>query len=869
MTPERQKKLDALFHDALALQVEARAAFLAKACGADIQLRADAERLLAAHERESSFLAETAVLIRDDHTESPVGRSIGRYKVISQLGRGGMGEVYLAEDSRLDRKIALKVLPAAFTVNPDRVRRFEREAKAASALNHPNIITIHEIGDAGDTRYIATEFIEGQTLRVLIREGELQLDRVLDVAAQVASALATAHEAGILHRDIKPENIIVRPDGLVKVLDFGLAKLTERPALIPSADSADSASVKTESGVMMGTAHYMSPEQARGQEVDARTDIFSFGVVLYEMLTRHAPFAGPTLSDVIAALLRSEPPPLASYAPEIPSELERVVSKTLRKDREERYQSIKDLSADLKAVRQELEVNAKEPSVASGKATSAFPRKDGNSLLSEIKRHKLAALLVVIAAAGIAYYWQASRTAIDSIAVLPFANQNHDPDTEYLSDGLTESIINNLTQLADLRVIARSSAFRFKGKEDDPFVAGQQLGVRAVVVGRVLQRGEQLMVSAELVDVRGNKQLWGDQYQRTMSDLVAVQQEISREITEKLRSRLTGAERGQLVRRETNNAEAYQCYLRGRYYWNRRTGGEVKKALEQFQRAVDKDPTYALAYVGLADCFAVLEQYTGTPALEALPKAKAAALRALEIDDSLAEAHTSLGYINAFSWQFGEAEEEHKRGIQLNPNYPTAHQWYGVYLRAMGRVDEAMAEFKRAQQLDPLSSVITFETANLYLLKGDLDSAIEQCKKTIDLDPSFPRAYGYLGWCYLKQGREQEALVKLQKAVELSGRASEELGFLGCGYAALGRRAEAMAVLRELEEKYARKESPATNVAAVYAGLGEKDQAFGWLEKDFQARTGVLIYITHRPVYEQLRDDPRYTNLLRRVGLVP
>lgn len=494
-------------------------------------------------------------------------------------------------------------------------------------------------------------------------------------------------------------------------------------------------------------------------------------------------------------------------------------------------------------------------------------------IVSGIKHHRLVALvtLVILALAivGLFAYRQArAPVAIDSIAVLPFTNQSNDPETDYLSDGLTESIINNLTQIADLRVIARSSAFRYKGKEDDPFGAGRQLGVRAVVVGRFIQRGENLIVSAELVDVRDNKQIWGEQYTRKMSDLAAVQQDISGQIFEKLRTKLTGEERRQLIRGETSDAEAYQHYLRGTYYRNRPTAGTLKKAMEEFQQAVDKDPTYARAYVGLANCYAALELFAGTPSSETLPKGRAAALRALEIDD-LAEAHTSLGYINLLSWQFEESEKEFKRGIELNPNDPRAHYLYGAYLRAMGRLDEAMAEYKRAQQLDPLSPIISAQVVTIYILKDDLNSAIEECKKIIEMDPNFAQAHDYLGWAYLKQGHKQEALAELQKAVELSGRAIQELAYLGYGYGALGMSAEAKAVLRELEERYARQKSPELHLAAVYAGLGDKDQAFAWLERGFQARSGVLIYIAHSPVTDTLRDDPRYTDLLSRMGLRP
>ena len=459
--------------------------------------------------------------------------------------------------------------------------------------------------------------------------------------------------------------------------------------------------------------------------------------------------------------------------------------------------------------------------------------------------------------------------AIDSIAVLPFVNQSRDPDTEYLSDGLTESIINSLTQLPSLRVSPRSSVFQYKGKDTDPLKAGHDLSVRAVLTGRLLQRGDSLMVSAELLDVRDDKQIWGEQYNRKLADALAVQQEISREISGRLRTKLSGEEQWQLTRRDTSNPDAYQFYLKGRFYWNKRTAEGLKKAIEQFQLAADKDPTYALAYVGLSDCYALLEQYAGSPSSETLPKARAAAVRALQIDDSLAEAHASLAYINENSWQFGEAEREYKRGIELNPNYGTAHMWYSAYLRMVGRPDEAMVEIQRAQQLDPLSPIISSNVGNFYIFKGDLNTAIAEEKKVIELDPNFPFAHAYLGMAYLKQGREQEAIAELKKAAELSGRASQELGFLGYGYGALGKRAEAMAVLRELEERYARRESPAMFLAAVYAGLGERDQAFAWLERDFRARTGLLSFIAFLPPYDTLQDDPRYAGLLRRTGLRP
>ncbi len=457
-----------------------------------------------------------------------------------------------------------------------------------------------------------------------------------------------------------------------------------------------------------------------------------------------------------------------------------------------------------------------------------------------------------------------------SIAVLPFENLSRDPDNAYFAEGIKEEVLARLSKVADLKVISIRSTLQPKSSPTDLPQVAQKLGVATFLEGSVQRSADEVRVTVQLVRADSDAHLWADTFDRKLTDIFAVESEIAKAVTDTLKAKLTGSEEHAISAKPTGNLEAYQLYLRGRYYWNRRTAGGLKRALEHFQQAVDKDPTYALAYTGLADCYAVMEQYAGTPSSETLPKAKAAALRALQIDDSLAEAHTSLAYVDMESWQVGDAEKEFKRGIELNPNYPTAHHWYGLpYLTMLGRLDEAMAEIKRAQQLDPLSPIISTNDAYLYILKGDLNTAIEKLTKVIELDPNFPLAHDFLGWAYLKQGREQEAIAELQKGVTGSGRASLELGFLGYGYGALGKRAEAIMLLKELEERYARKESPAMFLAAVYAGLGDNDQAFAWLERDFQARTGLLIFITALPDYDTLRDDPRYTDLLRRIGLRP
>ncbi len=708
--------------------------------------------------------------------------SISHYRIVSQLGAGGMGEVYLAEDTRLKRKVALKVLPADLTQDRDRLHRFEQEASAASALNHPNIVTIYEIGESDGRYFIATEFIDGATLRQELTSGHIDLSKALDTAIQVATALDSAHTAGIIHRDIKPDNIMLRRDGYVKLVDFGLAKLTEKigeeQALSPEA--ATRVIVKTDAGVVMGTANYMSPEQARGLRVDARTDIWSLGVVMYEMAAGRVPFEGATATDVIVAVTQTDPRPIARYAQGVPSELEWIIAKTLRKGCDERYQTARELLTDLRKLKQRLEFEAElersitpsgsrpsavtaspaglgaatdhaaAPTVQAGRATSVS---SAEYIARQIASHKRSALVVLGALAiGLAigaYFLFLPRAAkaIDSIAVLPLVNLGGDPSTEYVAEGIAESLINSLTQLQQLRVVARSTAFRYKGKDADPQQVGRDLKVSAVLSGRVRQMGDMLNIQVDLADVMTGAQLWGAEYNRKSSDVLAIKQDIAREVTDKLRLRLSGEERTQLARRETANAEAYQFYLKGRYYWNKRTADNIKKAIEQFQQAADKDPNYALAYVGLADCHLVLEDYTGASARDNAPKAIAFAQRALQLDGSLAEAHASLA---------------------------------------------------------------------------------------VDLS---------------------------------SGRDRRPLRSLGYVYAISGKRAEALAILKELQGKYERREAIGMDVAAVYAGLGEKDQAFAWLEKEFQARSGQLARTRSDLAFESLHSDPRYADLLRRMGL--
>jgi len=812
-----------------------------------------------------------------------------------------MGEVYLAEDTRLDRRVALKFLPEQSTADSNRVRRFVQEAKAASALNHPNIITIHEIGEAAtesaSTHYIAMEFIEGQTLRQYQTSEKLSLGAALDIAIQTASALAAAHEAGIIHRDIKPENVMVRRDCLVKVLDFGLAKLTERSAAEVDEDAATLAKVATDPGTVMGTPQYMSPEQARGQKADARSDIFSLGVVLYEMLAGRPPFGGVNAIDVMAAILDREPAPLKQHVTAVPDELQRIVSKALRKDREQRYQTSKDLLLDLKEIRQELELEAKlsqrlqsqtentatmmQPALrtAPTEASVTEPRvavattSSAQIIVGEMKRHKvgvaltMAVLLLGLAALGYYGFFARSSTApLDSLAILPFTNMSGDPDTEYLSDGLTESIINNLTQLPDLRVIARNSVFRYKGKEDDPLSAGQALGVRAVVVGRVLQRGENLTVSAELVDVRENKQLWGQQYNRKLADVFAVQEEIATEISEKLRFKLSGVERQQLSKRPTENLKAFQYYTQGQAYIQRQTREDILTAIRYYEKAIEEDRNYALAYAGLSGAYAGLSVYGYIAPLEGRRKLEEAARKALALDENLAEAHAALGQVYTLyaPYNFPLGERELRRALELSPSLAFAHRYLGNMLVRQGRLDESLAEYLKARELDPLSSLIARSLAIPYYLKRDYVRALELLRQANELGPPFIQSWEIRA--YIQNRLFNEALAELEKAKRERQSNPTLIYSTGMVYAAQGKQAEALQIIKELEAISGASLSLAHWIARIYATSNDKELALTWLERGLAAGA-IASFYKDDPVWNPLRSDARFGDLLRRMGV--
>ena len=802
-----------------------------------------------------------------------LGTQIGHYEIRSLLGAGGMGEVYLAQDTRLSRKVALKVLPDDVVDDLERLRRFEQEAQAASALNHPNIITIHEIGAEGNTHFIVTEFIEGETLRRRLRT-RLEVGEAVDIATQIAAALDAAHRSDIVHRDIKPENLMLREDGLAKVLDFGLAKLAERKGGVPADSQAPTrAQVRTMPGAVMGTAAYMSPEQARGREVDARTDIFSLGVVLYEMLAGRLPFAGETASDVMAAILTSEPAPLDEGTP---AELRRIVRKSLQKKAGERYQTARDLLIDLKSLKHDLDVAAELE--RSGIPTrgdrpapttvSDMPRATGDArgLRKPKSRRELVlvvtALTVAALAAAALYFLRSGGTAIESVAVMPFVNEGGNAETEYLSDGMTETLISSLSRLPNLNVKARSTVFRYKGKELDPKNIGSELNVRAVLTGRVIQRGDQLTLSLELADTQTENVIWSEQYKRRQADLVALQSEVARDVAGKLKIKLSGADEQKIAKTYPTNPEAYRYYLQGRFYWNKREEKEFRKAVEYFNQAIALDPTYAVAHAGLADTYALLSGYGFMPPTEAIPKAREFARRALSLDDSVAEPHATLGYVLVqHDRDFAGAERELRRAIELNPNYATAHQWYGELLTYVGRFDESFAEFRRGLEIEPLSLPINWDFGRCLYMGRKYDESLAQLKKTIELDPGFARAHLTLGDLYRIRKEYANAVEEHARFYELRGEPQN---------AALARESFARGgwsgYLRLVTAENSRLRANNWMVARAHVELGEKEKAFAALNKAYESRSGGLSWLKVEPLLDPLRSDPRFADLMRKVG---
>jgi serine/threonine-protein kinase len=797
------------------------------------------------------------------------GQTISHYKILEKLGEGGMGVVYKADDLKLKRTVALKFLPHHLTANSVEQARFLQEAQAASGLNHPHVCTIYDIAEEGGQQFIVMEYVDGTTLRQKIAGPASQGHPAIDVkdtvnyAVQIGEALQEAHGKGIVHRDIKADNIMVNSRNQVKVMDFGLAKLKGSMKL-------------TRTSSTIGTLGYMAPEQIRGGEVDVRSDIFSFGIVIYEMLTGRLPFRGEHEAAMMYAILNEQPEPMEKYRPEISSELGRIVNRAMEKDPEDRYQSAADIVSELRRFQKQSTRVERPPTTGVAAPGSKSPAPPIQASEASPKRRQLivsGSVLGILALGAVVYFMfipkaQPEKTRIDSIAVLPFTNVGADPNTEYLSDGISENIINALSRLQKLRVIPRSTVFHYKGKEADPQTVGNELKVRAVLTGRVVQRGDNLNIQAELVDIQSQSQLWGEQYNRKVADLLSVQDEISRDIAAKLQLQLSGEEEKKLTRRPTENPEAYQLYLKGRFYWSKRSAGDIQKGIEFFQQAIDKDPTYALAYAGLADCYAVLPQYSGLPSTEIVPRAREAAQKALKIDSTLADAHNTLAFVlEELDWDFTASEAEYKRAIELNPDYPTAHHWYSILLAQLVRNDEAIGEAERAYQLDPLSVIINNLRAVTWYWKGEYDRADKLQRKTLELDSTSGVGHLTMGHIDLQRHMVPEALAEYEKAVRIFGRRVEPLAGLGYAYAVDGQRSKAMDVIGELKQLGEKGFDPTVPIAVVNLGLGQKEECFAWLEKAYQARSGWILTLQTDRRFDSIRGDPRFASLVKRVGL--
>src|SRR5579864_5306472 len=852
MNSERWRQIAELFHAALELAPETQQKFLESACGDDADLRLQVESLLAHREQAGSFL-ETPALPDPETLSNPravVGRQLGPYRILSPLGAGGMGEVYRAHDSKLGRDVAVKMLPPEFAHDPERLARFRREARALATLNHPNIAAIYGLEESNQVDCLVLELVEGETLAECIkRTGPLPIHTALDYARQIAEALEAAHGKGIIHRDLKPANVKVTPEGRVKVLDFGLAK-----ALWGGEDAQDPSVLGTATvlatlaGHILGTPPYMSPEQACGRPVDKRTDIWAFGCLLYELLTGRRAFRGDTLPDTTAAILQHEPPWQVLPA-KTPAKIRELLRRCFQKDVGLRMQDI----AEARRVIEEVLAPARG-----------------------VKGWQLIAA-VALGLAGIATWLfrtsflpsQGPRAGqIQSIAVLPLANLSGDPAQDYFADGITEELITDLSQVGSLKVISRTSTIHYRGANKTLPQIARELHVDAVVEGSVLRLGQRVKITAQLIQAATDQHLWAESYQRDARDVLAMEEEVARDIAGKIKVKLTEQEKARLATVHPLDPEAHEAYLKGRFHFTKRTDKDLKMALEYFRQATDREPNFAAAYNGLAFTYFLMSQYSSLPHSEARAKAETAVTKALDMDPSLAEAHSTLATIrDVFDRDWPSAEREYKRAIELSPNSSAAHEMYSGYLAEMGKTSEGIAEAKRAQELDPLSVRANSMVCWKFYFARQYDRAIETARKTLELDSDYMPAHWCAGMSYDGLANFAEALRELHKSVSLAGN-TESQAWLAYVYASAGETDKALQILHRLMALSKQQYVSPYQIAEIYTGLGDKDRAFEWWDK-VRETGGDFIYLTAWPANDSLRSDRRYRQLVQSIGLPP
>ena len=859
MTPARLQTIKEIFHAALDCEPDQLNAFLDETCAGDEVLHANVEALLASHRQAGNFI-ETPVaslaasIVENGRADLLIGQTIGHYKISKRIGSGGMGEVYLASDISAGRKAALKLLPTQFTGDAERMKRFQQEARAVAGLNHPNILTVYEVGADSSLRYIASELIEGETLRQRLGRESVQLSEAVEIAIQVASALAAAHEAGVIHRDVKPGNIMLRPDGYVKVLDFGIAKLAEQeaPATMPKDEAL--LLVETNLGSILGTVPYMSPEQACGAPADKRTDIWSLGVVLYEMATGHAPFSGDTPREVMSSILEKEPPPLTHYIPHAPAELQQIISKTLRKNREERYPSAHALLQALKDLRHKLEVAAD------------LARAAGAPFWQRWTRSPAALALVVLVAAlalALPFYRHRNMTASSppekSIAVLPFLDLSETKDQEYFCDGMSEEILEALAKVEALRVVARSSSFSFKGRSVNAREVGEKLNVANVLEGSLRREGDRVRVTAELINARSGFHLWTETYDRKLEDVFALQDEITRAIVDALKIKLAVSP----PPRQQPNTEVYDLYLQGLYFSNKSSEEDLRRALSFFQRAVEKDPTFSRAWTGIAKVWYFLADVYAKP-LDAYPASKEAALKAIALDEKDAEAHCYLSEAKrVLDWDLAGADAELKRALELDPNSAPAHFFSGMHPLFRGEVKDGLQLILEAEKLDPVSSITSYVATAAYLANDRIDDAVIEGQRTLQLDPNYFYLDSTLAAAYREKGDFDEAIALYTKAQETTHLPSSGLAIT---YARMDQQSEARNILAQLVQAREKRYVSAPLIAAISTALGDKEEAFRWLELAYEEHSGVLQWIAFLPEFRALHSDARFPHLLRRIS---